>query len=126
MSETSCAERACLGCFREEIRGVERSAIRPPSECDWKTRIIIRISKGRKIALLNKRNFLMNTLTAAPLAPLIDRLFATDAASRKAPHANRAQIPAEQRAAMMSSKTDYRALYTTMKDTPLAVSRATA
>jgi predicted O-methyltransferase YrrM len=36
-----------------------------------------------------------------------------------------AQIPAEQRTALMSSKDNYRALYTEMKDVPLAVSRET-
>ena len=55
----------------------------------------------------------MNTLTAAPLSPLLDRLFAEDEASRAGLHARMAQIPAEQRAAMMSSKTDYRALLRT-------------
>jgi len=67
----------------------------------------------------------MNTLTAAPLSPLLDRLFAEDDASRPALRARMAGIPAEQRTAMMSSKTDYRALYTSMKHAPLAVSRAT-
>ena len=67
----------------------------------------------------------MNTLTTAPLPALLDRLFADDEASREALHAGMAQIPAEQRTAMMSSKTEYRALYTRMKDAPLAVSRVT-
>jgi predicted O-methyltransferase YrrM len=67
----------------------------------------------------------MDTLTTAPLSPLLDRLFAEDEASREGLHASMAQIPAEQRSAMMSSKTEYRALYTRMKHAPLAVSRAT-
>jgi predicted O-methyltransferase YrrM len=67
----------------------------------------------------------MNTLTTAPLPGLLDRLFADDEASREALHAGMAQIPAEQRTAMMSSKTEYHALYTRMKDAPLAVSRVT-
>ena len=67
----------------------------------------------------------MNTLTTAPLSPLLDRLFAEDEASRHDLHARMAQIPAEQRTAMMSSKTDYRELYTNMKHAPLAVSRTT-
>ena len=67
----------------------------------------------------------MNTLTTAPLPALLDRLFADDEGSREALHAGMAQIPAEQRTAMMSSKTEYRALYTRMKDAPLAVSRVT-
>src|SRR6202012_2478406 len=65
------------------------------------------------------------TLTTAPVAPLLDRLFAADEASRTALNASMAQIPAAQRTAMMSSKTDYRALYTNMKHAPLAVSRET-
>src|SRR6202012_2736937 len=67
----------------------------------------------------------MNTLNTAPLTSLLDRLFAQDEASREDLHARMAQIPAEQRTAMMSSKTDYHALYTNMKHAPLAVSRAT-
>jgi predicted O-methyltransferase YrrM len=61
----------------------------------------------------------MTTLSTAPLAALLDRLF-TDA---EAPPS--AVIPAGQRAAIMSSKTDYRAFYTRMKDAYLAVSRET-
>jgi predicted O-methyltransferase YrrM len=88
-------------------------------------RIIIRIFKRRKIALSSRRNFVMNTLTTTPLPALLDRLFADDEASREALNASMAQIPAEQRTAMMSSRTGYRELYTRMKDTPLAVSRGT-
>ncbi|HTJ64105.1 MAG TPA: O-methyltransferase [Alphaproteobacteria bacterium] len=67
----------------------------------------------------------MNTLATAPVAALLDRLFAADEASRADLRARMAEIPAEQRAAMMSSKTDYVALYTSMKHAPLAVSRET-
>lgn len=67
----------------------------------------------------------MNTLTTAPVHGLLDRLFAADEASRADLHARMAEIPAEQRTAMMSSKTGYRTLYTSMKDAPLAVSRET-
>jgi predicted O-methyltransferase YrrM len=67
----------------------------------------------------------MNTLITAPLPALLDRLFAADEASREGLNARMAQIPAEQRTAIMSSKTEYRALYTQMKDAPLAVSRGT-
>ena len=61
----------------------------------------------------------MTTLSTAPLAPLLDRLFA----EAEAPPA--ALMPAEQRAAVTSSKTDYRAFYARMKDAYLAVSRET-
>ena len=67
----------------------------------------------------------MNTLATAPVSTLLDRLFAVDEESRTDLHARMAQIPAEQRTAMMSSKTDYRTMYMNMKDAPLAVSRAT-
>ena len=67
----------------------------------------------------------MNTLATAPVSALLDRLFAADEASRAGLHERMAQIPADQRTAMMSSKTDYRTLYTAMKDAPLAVSRQT-
>ncbi|WP_028227447.1 O-methyltransferase [Paraburkholderia ferrariae] len=67
----------------------------------------------------------MNTLTTAPVAPLLDRLFKdADAAS---PMANPAiaAIPAEERARLMRSKTDYLDFYGELKDFPLAVSRET-
>jgi predicted O-methyltransferase YrrM len=67
----------------------------------------------------------MNTLTNPPLSPLLDRLFAEADASRTALMPMLAQVPADQRVAMMSSKTDYLAFYTRMKDAPLAVSRET-
>jgi predicted O-methyltransferase YrrM len=67
----------------------------------------------------------MNTLINSPLSPLLDRLFTESDASRAALMPELAQVPAGQRAAMMSSKTGYRAFYTRMKDAPLAVSRET-
>jgi predicted O-methyltransferase YrrM len=67
----------------------------------------------------------MTTLTTAPVSSLLDRLFAENEASFAALNPTWAQIPAEQRAAIMSSKTNYRAVYTEMKDVPLAVSRNT-
>jgi len=56
---------------------------------------------------------------------LLDRLFDESDASRAALMPELAQVPADQRAAMMSSKTGYRDFYTRMKDAPLAVSRET-
>jgi len=67
----------------------------------------------------------MTTLTNTPLAPLLDRLFTEADASMAALRARAAQMPADERIAMMSTKTGYRALYTAMKDMPLAVSRET-
>lgn len=67
----------------------------------------------------------MTTLTTAPLAPLLDRLFAEADAAMAALRARAARMPAEQRAAMMSTRTGYRELYASMKDMPLAVSRET-
>ena len=67
----------------------------------------------------------MTTLTTAPLAPLLDRLFAEADASRAELMARSANMSADQLAAQMSSKTDYRALYMSMKDMPLPVSRET-
>src|SRR5436190_20690034 len=66
----------------------------------------------------------MNTLTTPPLAPLLDRLFAEDAA------ASRASSPAlpslrEEREHLMRSKTGYLDFYGRLKDFPLAVSRET-
>jgi predicted O-methyltransferase YrrM len=67
----------------------------------------------------------MTTLNTTPVSPLLDRLFAEAEASSAMLEPTWAQIPAEQRTALMSSKDNYRALYTEMKDVPLAVSRET-
>ncbi|MFT4077497.1 MAG: class I SAM-dependent methyltransferase [Asticcacaulis sp.] len=62
----------------------------------------------------------MNTLTTAPLAPLLDRLFAeADAATSPALQ----DIPWEERERLMRSKTEYLGLYSTLKDLWLPVSR---
>jgi predicted O-methyltransferase YrrM len=67
----------------------------------------------------------MTTLTAAPLAPLLDRLFTeADAASPMASPAV-ADLSAEERSRLMRSKTEYLDLYTRLKDVPLPVSRET-
>ena len=60
-----------------------------------------------------------------PFPPLLDRLFADAEATSLEVMPAMMQIPAEQRAAVMASKTDYREFYTRMKDAHLAVSRAT-
>jgi len=66
----------------------------------------------------------MSTLTAAPLAPLLDRLFEEAAAPAAIPGVS--DLPAEERARWMRSKTGYLDLYRRLKDLPLAVSRETA
>ena len=67
----------------------------------------------------------MTTLTTAPLAPLLERLF--DEADAASPAASPlfAAIPAEERTRLMQSKTEYRELYGQLKDFPLPVSRET-
>jgi predicted O-methyltransferase YrrM len=68
----------------------------------------------------------MTTLSTAPLSPLLDRLFADAEATTAEILPAIMQMPEEERAAMMASKTDYREFYTRMKDAHLAVSRETA
>jgi len=67
----------------------------------------------------------MTTLSTQPLSSLLDRLFSDADASSAVVMPALMQMPAEQRAAAMSSKTDYREFYARMKDVHLAVSRAT-
>ena len=64
----------------------------------------------------------MTTLTTAPLAPLIERLYAQANASTS-PIFN--DISGEERDRLMQSKTDYLELYTLLKDLWLPVSRVT-
>lgn len=64
----------------------------------------------------------MTTLTTAPLAPLIERLYAQANASTS-PIFN--YISGEERDRLMHSKTDYLELYTLLKDLWLPVSRDT-
>src|SRR5580658_8834828 len=67
----------------------------------------------------------MTTLTAAPLAPLLNRLFEeADAAEAKTESAL-ADLSDEEQARLMRSKADYRELYGRLKDVPIAVSRET-
>lgn len=67
----------------------------------------------------------MTTLTDAPLAPVLDRLFAEADASTALLRQAMASTSAEERQKMMTSTTDYRAFYERAKDLPLAVSRET-
>ncbi|BBP77240.1 O-methyltransferase [Pseudomonas gingeri] len=65
----------------------------------------------------------MTTLTRAPLAPLLDRLFA----QTQSPMTSSvfSDISNEERTRLMRSKTEYLDLYTQLKEFPLAVSRET-
>lgn len=63
----------------------------------------------------------MTTLTAAPLAALLDRLFTEAEANRP----DFSDVPEAEITRLMHSKTDYLALYTRLKDFPLPVSRET-
>lgn len=67
----------------------------------------------------------MTTLTTAPVAPLLARLFEEADANSPADSPAFASVSAEDRARLMQSKTDYPLLYAAMKDYPLPVSRET-
>lgn len=67
----------------------------------------------------------MNTLTAAPLAPLIERLFAQAAAASPRNDPAFAHVAAGEHARLMRTKTEYLEFYRRLKDYPLAVSRET-
>jgi predicted O-methyltransferase YrrM len=67
----------------------------------------------------------MTTLTTAPLAPLLDRLFIqADGASPSSSPAF-ADVSAAERSRLMRSKTEYVEFYGRLKDFPLAVSQET-
>jgi predicted O-methyltransferase YrrM len=67
----------------------------------------------------------MNTLAAAPLAPLLDQLFAEADAALPETRAAIAGLSDDDRARPMHSKTDYRDFYGRLKNLPLPVSRET-
>lgn len=67
----------------------------------------------------------MTTLTTAPLAPLLDRLFEEACATLPAINAAIADLSDAEQARLICSKTDYRDLYGRLKEFPLAVSRET-
>jgi predicted O-methyltransferase YrrM len=75
---------------------------------------------------LNSRENNMNTLTTAPLAPVLDRLFAEAAAASPETSPVMAALSDEEQTRLMRSKTDYLDFYGRLKDLPLPVSRATA
>ena len=67
----------------------------------------------------------MTTLTTAPLAPLLNRLFEEAEAAPAEASPVMFDLPAEERERLMRSRTDYPDFYARLKDFPLAVSRET-
>ncbi|OJU23065.1 MULTISPECIES: class I SAM-dependent methyltransferase [unclassified Sphingomonas] len=67
----------------------------------------------------------MSTFVGAPVAPLLDRLFAEAEAASPFASPAFASLSAEERRRLMRSKDDYRALYAELKDFALPVSRET-
>jgi predicted O-methyltransferase YrrM len=73
----------------------------------------------------NKQDRYMTTLTTPPLAILLTKLFEDARASSAVLDQTRTTVSAEERARLMTSTTDYRAMYERMKDFHLAVSPET-
>jgi len=67
----------------------------------------------------------MITLTSAPVAPLLNRLFDESQNTRVPAIAAFAALPEEERVRIMSSKTGYREIYADLKDAAIPVSRET-
>jgi predicted O-methyltransferase YrrM len=65
----------------------------------------------------------VNTLTNAPVVPLLDRLFKEAEATHPMTDPVFASISGEERLRLMRSKADYRDFYTQLKDYALSVSR---
>ncbi len=63
----------------------------------------------------------MSTLTTAPVAPLLDRLFEEAATAWPPASVELADLSSEDETRLMRSKTEYRELYRLMKDLPLPV-----
>jgi predicted O-methyltransferase YrrM len=67
----------------------------------------------------------MTTLTTAPVAPLLSRLFEEADAAEAETDLAVADLPDEERARLVRSKTGYLELYGRLKNVPIAVSRET-
>ncbi|MDQ0391249.1 O-methyltransferase [Labrys monachus] len=67
----------------------------------------------------------MTSLTSAPLAPLLDRLFEEAAAASPEASPDFAAVSPDELARLIHSRTDYLAFYGRLKDFPLPVSRET-
>src|ERR1700749_2372212 len=121
MAGTRSLERACCGLLREEICGRERSAMGRLRNANWKP-------EGSFILFRHpstKRSRMTNTLTSAPVAPLLERLFPEAEKASAAWPARAAPLPAAELARLMHSKTDYIEFYSRLKPQPLPVSRET-
>lgn len=68
---------------------------------------------------------LMTTLTEAPIAPLLERLYVEADAARPLTHPAVAAVSPEERNRLMRSRTEYLDMYSRLKDLPLPVSRET-
>ncbi len=79
---------------------------------------------GKAIPAAGERKS-MTTLDTPPLAPLIERLFAEEAALLPRTRALFAEIPPDERDRLMRSRTEYRAVYHRLREAPIAVSRET-
>jgi hypothetical protein len=89
-------------------------------------RRIIRILQVRRDKLnQTENNMTTTTLTTAPVAPLLDRLFKEADATSPASIPDFAKLSADERTRLMRSKTDYLEFYGQMKDIALPVSRET-
>jgi predicted O-methyltransferase YrrM len=67
----------------------------------------------------------MTTLTDAPIAPLLERLFVDADNNRPLSHPSVAALSPEERKRLMQSRTEYLDVYSRLKDVPLPVSRET-
>lgn len=67
----------------------------------------------------------MITLTSAPVAPLLNRLFAEAENTEVPALAAFAALPVDERGRILSSKTGYKEIYASLKDAAIPVSRET-
>jgi predicted O-methyltransferase YrrM len=88
-------------------------------------RLFIRIYDWTQHRVVATPGGSMTTLTTAPVAPLLDGLFADAAAASPLASPAMADLSAADRSRIMRSKTDYIDFYSRLKDFPLAVSRDT-
>jgi predicted O-methyltransferase YrrM len=75
--------------------------------------------------LSTRKDAIMTTLTTAPLAALLDRLFAEATEAEATTEAAVSDIPEEELERLRASKTEYLDFYGRLRDAPLAVSRET-